>query len=526
VRCLPDGTRTFVNEAYCRYAGAPAGELIGKSFFPFIPEEEREAIYQKYASLTAEQPVATEEHRAYALDGSLRWHRWTDRGIFDAAGRLIEIQAVGRDITDERAAQDQLRRSEESYRRLYSAMPVAVWEIDFTEVLRELRRRGFDTAAKIIAAVEQDPAVFFECSRLSRIITANDAALAMAGATTPGDVQRWLRERYTNEAALAYIHGAAQVILGDVRTVDIELPLHAPDGTRIDLLERLSRVPDWSGEPKIVVIALDVSERKRMQRDLDREREALTRADKMISLGVLVSGVAHEVSNPNHAIMLNVSLLRDAWRGIVPIVDEHAARDGPMRVANLPWEELRGEVASMIDDVEHATDRIRGIVTELRTFALDPEPGEGRAVSMNDVVTSSLRLLGNHIRKATNRFSVELAPDLPAVRGNPRRLEQVLVNLVINACHALPNPDCAVTIETGMTETDVFVRVIDEGRGISRDDLRRITEPFFTTKRAAGGTGLGLAVSERIAQEHGGTLTFESEPGKGTTATLSIPYGE
>ena len=91
-------------------------------------------------------------------------------------------------------------------------------------------------------------------------------------------------------------------------------------------------------------------------------------------------------------------------------------------------------------------------------------------------------------------------------------------------CQALEKTDCAISIETGMTETHVFARVIDEGRGIARDDLRKITEPFFTTKRASGGSGLGLAVSERIAQEHGGSLTFESEPGRGTTATLSIPF--
>jgi polar amino acid transport system substrate-binding protein len=110
------------------------------------------------------------------------------------------------------------------------------------------------------------------------------------------------------------------------------------------------------------------------------------------------------------------------------------------------------------------------------------------------------------------------------VPGNARRLEQVLVNLVINACQALESADRAIAIETGRDDGHVFVRVIDQGRGISPEDLRKITEPFFTTKRASGGSGLGLAVSERIAQEHGGTLAFESEPGAGTAATLFLPF--
>ena len=657
VRCLPDGTRTFVNEAYCRYTETTAEELIGTSFFPLIPEEDQELVRGKYAGMTAENPVATEEHRVFTPRGEVRWHRWTDRGVFDAAGNLVEIQAVGRDITDERESQDLLRRSEENYRRLFGALPVAVWETDFSETLPAMKRMGLDTPEKLIAAVEEDPARFFELAGSSRVLTANDAALAMAGASTPPALFAWLTSRYTTEAALAYVRAAAPLFLGDARVVDIELPLRAPDGQRIDLLQRLARGFGWPADPRLIAITLDVTERKRTERDLlhrkqileeaevlarvgsfewdpatdrifgsagfwriftgeararfasldevvlcfredfrprirerfefmhrfgqrmdngdresvlvhpdgtaivgrsasfaerneagevvrvygvvqdvteqrrieqaaQREREAMTHADKMISLGVLVSGVAHEVNNPNHSIMLNAPLLRDAWKSIVPIVDEHAAREGATRIGNMPWEEMRDEGAAMIDDVEQAAERIRGIVTELRGFALDHDAGERRLVSMNDVVTSSLRLMGSHIRKATSRFSTVLAPDLPDVCANQRRLEQVLVNLVINACQALEGAECAIVIETGRTPTHVFVRVVDEGRGISREDLRKIKDPFFTTKRATGGSGLGLAVSDRIAQEHGGELTFESEPGAGTTATLSIPIAE
>ncbi|HEX6087233.1 MAG TPA: PAS domain S-box protein [Thermoanaerobaculia bacterium] len=655
VRCLPDGTRTFVNEAYCRYSEATAAELIGTSFFPCIPADEQELVRRKYASLTVEHPVATDEHRVFTPRGELRWHRWTDRGIFDAEGNLVEIQAVGRDITEEREAHELRFRSEENYHRLFSALPVAVWETDFIETLPALLQHGMDTPEKLLAAIEEDPARFFELAKLARPLTANDAALAMAGASTPEGVFAWLTARYTPEAALAYVRAAAPLLLGDLRVVDIELPMRAPDGTRIDLLQRLARLPNWPAEPRLIGIVLDVTARKRTERDLlhrkqileeaevlagmgswewdpatdqvygsagfwrifdgssearfgsvaealaciredhrqlaadimtsvrdtgqrpegadrdmivvhpdgttvtgrgvvfaerneagqivrvygvvqdvteqrrieevaRREREAMTRADKMISLGVLVSGVAHEVNNPNHSIMLNTPLLRKAWQGIVPLVDEHASDS--TRVGNIPWAEMRTEALAMIDDIEQAAERIRGIVTELRGFALDHDAGVRRAVSMNDVVQSSLRLLGSHIRKATTHFSTVLAPELPEIHANQRRLEQVLVNLVINACQALPGPECSIVIETGRTPTHVFVRVIDEGAGISREDLRKIKDPFFTTRRATGGSGLGLAVSDRIVQEHGGELTFESEPGRGTTATLSIPLQE
>jgi polar amino acid transport system substrate-binding protein len=270
----------------------------------------------------------------------------------------------------------------------------------------------------------------------------------------------------------------------------------------------------------------DLTRQRHAEQAAQREREAMARADKMISLGVLVSGVAHEINNPNHAILLNAPLLREAWKSIVPIVGDFASRQDGLRVGGLPWAEMKVEAASMIDDVEHAAERVRGIVTELRGFARSHDSGEHKALFINDVVQSSLRLLGNHIRKATSAFSVTLVHGLPAVRGNAQRLEQIIVNLVLNSCQALDSPEAMVSIETGRTEAHVFVRVADAGRGIVHEDLAMIKDPFFTTKRAEGGSGLGLAVSETIVQEHGGELTFDSAPGRGTVATLLLPVGD
>ena len=654
VRCLPDGTRLFVNDAYCRYNDATAEELIGTSFFSCVVEEERELIHRKFASLTPEHPVITDSHRVIDPRGAVRWHEWTDRGFFDERGRLVEIQAVGRDITEEREAQERLRRSEESFRLLYDALPVAVWETDFTGVLRALQVRGLETPEKLVEAIEADPSVFFELAGEARIVRANRTALLMTEADSPEGVREWLQARYTSDAALAYARGAATTLLGDENHVDIELPLRTPDGRRLDLLQRFAKAPSWPDEPRLVAIALDITARRQTERDLvhrkqileeaellahvgswewepssdqvygsagfwrildgssearfgslkealacfhendraavretldsmhgpdraverpdndrvivhpdgktliargvafaerneagatvrvygvlqdlterrraeeaaRREREALTRADKMISLGVLVAGVAHEINNPNHAILLNTPLLRDAWKGITPIVDEYARTHENLRVASLPWEEMRAEAASMIDDIDHAATRVAGIVNELRGFARSHDAGEHQPLMLNDIVQSSLRLIGNHIRKATNAFSVALIHDLPRVCGNAQRLEQVVINLILNSCQALESPDAMISVETGRTPSHVFVRVTDGGRGIAREDLAMIKDPFFTTKRAEGGTGLGLAVSDRIAQEHGGMLEFDSTPGQGTIATLSLP---
>ena len=483
VRCLPDGTRTFVNQAYCRYAGASAEELVGRSFFPLIAEDDREIVFRKYAAMTPDNPVHTDEHRAVAVDGSLRWHRWIDRGIFDESGRLVEIQAVGRDITDERESAEQLRHRRQILEDAEVLARIGSWEWD-PRTDRIFGSAGFWRIFTGEAGAR--------CGTIDEVVACFRADLRLTVLWNLESLRTIGRRPAGADRDMVVIH---------------------PDGTAVVGRGVANVERNAAGEiVRVYGVVHDLTEQRRLEEAAQREREALTRADKMISLGVLVSGVAHEINNPNYAILLNASLLRSAWKKLLPLVDEEAARDS--------------EVGEMIDDIEHGAERIRGIVTELRGFALDHDPGERAPLSLSDVVRSSLRLLHNHIRKATTRFSMHLASDLPLVAGNARRLEQVLVNLIINACQALEDDRRGITIETGVTDTHVYARVIDEGRGIAPDDLPKITEPFFTTKRAAGGSGLGLAVSERIAQEHDGQLAFESEPGAGTTATLFIPFAE
>ena len=126
VRWLPDGTRTFVNDSYCRFFGKSRQELIGQSFFPLIPKEQQQAIRDKIASLSPNQPVATDVHQAIVPGGELRWQQWIDRGFFNSEGRLIALQSVGRDIHDQKTAEEALRLSEEKFSKAFHASPESI----------------------------------------------------------------------------------------------------------------------------------------------------------------------------------------------------------------------------------------------------------------------------------------------------------------------------------------------------------------------------------------------------------------
>ncbi|HJV33802.1 transporter substrate-binding domain-containing protein [Geomonas sp.] len=269
----------------------------------------------------------------------------------------------------------------------------------------------------------------------------------------------------------------------------------------------------------------EIAERKHAEAELRLNQQQLVQADKMAALGVLVSGVAHEINNPTGLILLDLPLLKKAHRDIRPILDEHQRQEGDFLLAGVPYSEMSVEMTRMLDEMQDGAQRIKRIVNDLKDFARRDDTGDKSAIDLNETVRTALRLVEPTIRRSTGRFRVELEDDIPNVLGNTQRIEQVVVNLVLNACQALPDQEHGITVTTryNRTTSNAILVVRDEGVGIAAENLSKLTDPFFTTKRDSGGTGLGLSVSAGIIKEHNGTLTFDSTPGSGTTVTLSLP---
>ena len=266
----------------------------------------------------------------------------------------------------------------------------------------------------------------------------------------------------------------------------------------------------------------EVAQRTRL---LLQHQAQLVQADRMAALGVLVSGVAHEINNPNGLILLDVPILKAAFEDAREILDAHRAQQGDFQLAGLPYQRMREEIPKMIDEMLAAGRRIGHIVADLKDFARREDAPRLEPVDLDAIARAAVRLVENRISKATSRFEVDLAPGLPRVRGNAQRIEQVIVNLLLNACEALPDPGRAVRLVTrrDAERRAIVLEVQDEGVGIPAEHLPRLTDPFFTTKRESGGTGLGLSVSAGIVKEHGGTLEFRSTPSAGTFAILTLP---
>jgi len=272
-------------------------------------------------------------------------------------------------------------------------------------------------------------------------------------------------------------------------------------------------------------LAWEVAEKQRALEELRLHQDQLVQADKMASLGILVAGVAHEINNPNGLILLNLPRFEEAYRRSLPILEAYYQENGDFNLGRHSYSRLREELPHMLTETQDAAKRIKRIVSELKDFARRDTAELTDVIDFNAVAQAAVRLVDNAVMESTHRLSASYAEQLPPIRGNSQRVEQVIVNLLLNACQALEGKGKRIVIATSFERDSnvVLLTVHDEGRGIASEHLPHLTDPFFTTKREEGGTGLGLSVSAGIVKEHGGSLSFGSLPGQGTTVTLALP---
>ncbi len=265
-------------------------------------------------------------------------------------------------------------------------------------------------------------------------------------------------------------------------------------------------------------------ERMHMATAREQAEQGAARSEKLAALGQLVAGVAHEVNNPNNFLTFNLPILRDYLDAIRPHVEAAQKDDPDLRIYGLTVDELFEDAAALIGNMQHGTERIAGIVSQLKTYARKEDETLWEETDVNVVVKAAATLVRNQLQKMVAHFDVDLAEGLPEIRANPGRMEQVIVNLLLNAGQAAQAVEGGrVALATARDGGSVTITVEDNGPGVPEELRERIFEPFFTTKEREQGTGMGLAISQRIVDEHGGTLELASGPGPRTRFTIRLP---
>ena len=529
----PDGRLNMANPAFERLTGYDAEELRSIDWATTLTPPEWATMESKeLADLNRTgQPVRYQKEYV-RKDGTRVPIELLVHIVRDSEGRPDYYYSFLTDISDRKRMEEALQRARDELE-----LRVAERTAELVQENRQLERKNEENA-RTLDALRTSEQRLAEAQRIARRgnwdwnIRTDELAwsdemfriFGHAPQAFPVNYARFLELVHTDDRG--HVRGSMDRALSGEADYVLQYRIVLPDGGERVLKAQGEITRDDGGEPvRMFGTAMDVTEQVRAEEESRLRQQQLVQADKMVSLGILTSGVAHEINNPNHSILSNVTALADVWRDVRPILDRFYGDFGDFVLGGFEYSECRDKMPGMFANALTSSKRIELIVNELRDFARSSPIERMAPTDVNAVVHSAGILMSSMVKKHTDRYAVELAPDLPTVTGNFQRIEQILVNLIQNACQSLPDRDRAVTVRTrhDKPSSRVIIEVVDEGAGIAAESIKQMGTPFYTTKLDTKGTGLGLWISTNIAHEHGGSLTFTSKPGEGTRAILSLP---
>jgi signal transduction histidine kinase len=266
----------------------------------------------------------------------------------------------------------------------------------------------------------------------------------------------------------------------------------------------------------------------RNRRDAQTLRESLQQlhqAQKMETLGTLVAGVAHEINNPINLIMYNIPLLQKIWSDFLPVLLERKQLEPERKFGGFDYDFLTDNLLQLVADMEMAAHRVAKTVSDLKNYSRQSNVAEKVPLQVNQAVKNALRLAKTTLRKSSVHMRLNLTDSLPDIEGNLQSIEQIILNIIINAVQAIDHKQGEIEIATGFQVKDgrVYITIKDNGRGISPSIAEKIFLPFVTDKQTEGGTGLGLSVTYSLVKAHEGEISFESRAGRGASFTVYLP---
>ncbi len=456
------GRYLMLNPEMEKVFGRSRAELLGRTADELFPAAEAAMVGAYDREIVATGRPSVHEEYLPGLD-AYAWSLVIRFPIQDETGKITHIGGFDLDITEHKATEAALRASEQRFRALIEAHPVPV----------------------VIAGLDD-----------AKILYASPPAAALMRVS----LDDFLRDR----ALSFYVdpNGRARLIAKihrDGVLNDEEVRLRRGDGSEF-WAALTSKLITFEGQPAMVAGITDLTERKRAEAEIARQREALYQSEKMSALGSLLAGIAHELNNPLSVVVLQAHLLEETT------ADANAhRRAGKIRLA---------------------ADSCARIVRTFLAMARK-RPPERDLVELADLVRSSLELMSYALRTTDIEVALDLDPELPPLWADASQISQVLVNLIVNAQQALseaPRPR-RLRIETRFEAAAERARLVlaDNGPGVPTELRARIFEPFFTTKPVGLGTGIGLSVCNGIVRSHGGAIAVDEAAGGGAAFAVELP---
>jgi PAS domain S-box-containing protein len=454
------GRYVLLNPEMGKVLGTDVESMLGRTvlespigpYADFIPERDQEV-------LRTGRVLVSEEH--LPNPDEYTWELVIRFPVRDADGRIIHIGGFDVDITARKAMEEALKASEQRFRAFAEAHPVPLF----------------------VSEIETGKVIFASppCAELLRVPL--DELVA-------GTTLRFFADLEDRARIIEQLRR-------DGLLDGVEVRLRRADGSEF-WAAFTSRLITFEGQDAVVTALVDLTEPKRVESELARQRQILHQNEKMSALGSLLAGVAHELNNPLSVVVGHASLLED-------FATDTAIRERALKIRT-------------------AADRCARIVRTFLAMARS-KPRQRTAVQLNDTINEALEIVAYGLRTADVEVVRALAPDLPAVAADGDQLHQVFANLFVNAQQALQSvlPPRRLTVRSGFDAETVWVEVADNGPGVPADLAGRIFEPFFTTKPQGVGTGVGLSVCHGIMAAHGGEIRLEPQRQEGATFVVRLP---
>lgn len=513
----PRGFFSDCNRAFESFFGCTREEIVGLSVGQAFPAAVAAFLQKTEMALLESGGRRQCEIRLPRADGCPRTIRSYETAFTDPHGRVAGLVGTFYDLTDQLEAEEALRRSEQSLRSILEQAHDAFVSIDTAGTVRNWNRqaerlfgwRRDEAEGRPLAETLRPEIDFADPDALAR---ARDACSGTGG---PG--------------------------------LTLETVVHARDGRAVPVVVTVWRT-EAGGAAIYNAFLRDLTDTLRERREREQIELQLRQAQKLEAIGQLASGIAHEINTPTQFVGDNVRFLGDACGDLLQALRAHgellaaatrepataaAAAAVAQQLARLDLDYLTKEVPSAIQQSLEGIERVTAIVRAMKEFAHPGNPGCIAPADLNRAIRNTAAISRNEWKYVAN-LELDLAPDLPPVPCLAGEINQVLLNLIINAAHAIAEKfggdgACKGTIRVSTRHAGgwVEIEVADNGSGVPAAIRDRIFEPFFTTKPVGKGSGQGLAIARAVVvNKHRGSLSFESREGEGTTFVARLPLAD